>query len=630
MYGRRLGWRGARAAGAGLLALALAVFLLPSHPTALAQDEVVFENGNIEQVFNGPTNPTVFVLDQPRLVTAIQTYHWNNGRGTTPGLIALVHEDGTVYGPWAAVGLPGMGGVPNAYWEVYPNEVLPAGMYLIVDSDPETWSHNARSDYTGFAVVRAAPGAVLPSPPGACTWTGVWDTNWGRMELVQIGDQVSGTYTHDQGRISGVVRDGAVVGTWSEAPSYQPPRDAGDVVLRQSADCATLSGEWRYGSTGAMSGGWSGTRVAGAVPQPTPGAGPTPTAPPVAGATVEGVVRNAATGQPLAGATVSGAGRTATTDANGRYRLSGLPAGAVELTATAPGFVEDRHTLTVPANGTVTQAFALTQALAAGQMRVVLTWGNNPRDLDSHLWVPTPGQPTEIFYQQRGTLTSAPFANLDVDDTNGQGPETVTIGQLLPGRYTYAVHHYAGDGSIATSGARVVVYQGATAVQTFTPPAGSGRWWTVFTIDGATSAITPVNRLSDTAPGGTPGPGGVSPPTAVPGGVTPTACTWTGTWTTQAPFKSVGTITMTLTQTGNTVTGTYSYQGGRVQGRVEGNALIGTWTEAPTYQPPANGGDLELRLAPDCRSFTGRFFQQLTAMPPGSTGWWEWTGQRGP
>ncbi len=292
------------------------------------------------------------------------------------------------------------------------------------------------------------------------------------------------------------------------------------------------------------------------------------------------------------------------------------------MTVTSGGFVVDSHTVNVPASGSATQTFALTQGLASGQTRIVLTWGNDPRDLDSHLWVPTPGQATEIYYQSRGNLTGPPYANLDVDDTNGLGPETVTIGRLQPGQYVYAVHLYAGDGTLPTSGARVVVYQGNSVVQTFTAPSGSGRWWYVFTMDGTSGAISPVNQIANSPPSASGGPGG--------GAVGPSgACTWTGAWTTNADFKSVGSITMTLTQTGNIVSGTYSYNQGRIQGQVNGLGLRGQWLEAPTYQAPSNGGDLELTLTPDCNSFTGRFYQRLTAMPPGSDGWWQWAGTRG-
>jgi hypothetical protein len=70
----------------------------------------------------------------------------------------------------------------------------------------------------------------------------------------------------------------------------------------------------------------------------------------------------------------------------------------------------------------------------------------------------------------------------------------------VPGRYTYAVHQFSTDGTLAQSGARVQVLRGSGILHTFTVPAGSGRWWTVFTIDGQTGAVTPVDRLGDAAP----------------------------------------------------------------------------------------------------------------------------------
>jgi hypothetical protein len=66
------------------------------------------------------------------------TYHY--GAQKPPGTISLQHDDGTVYGPWQAAGAVGQGGVKNAYWWVQPNVELKAGHYLVIDSDPATWS----------------------------------------------------------------------------------------------------------------------------------------------------------------------------------------------------------------------------------------------------------------------------------------------------------------------------------------------------------------------------------------------------------------------------------------------------------------------------------------------------------
>jgi uncharacterized protein YfaP (DUF2135 family) len=250
------------------------------------------------------------------------------------------------------------------------------------------------------------------------------------------------------------------------------------------------------------------TRVATSVPATVPAiattasvAVPTPTATTTTSSTnlgVAGLVRNAVTGQAVSGATVSAGGLTTTTDSAGRYQLLGLNPGAVQVSASAPGFITDTATVTIPSSGTANQTFALSQALAAGQLRIVLTWGSSPRDLDAHLFVPAAAGATEIYYGARGNATAAPFAVLDVDDRDGLGPETITISRLSPGVSTYSVHNYSGESPISTSGARVQVIQGNSVVQNFTVPAGSGTWWNVFTIDGATGVITPINRLSNT------------------------------------------------------------------------------------------------------------------------------------
>ena len=80
------------------------------------------------------------------------------------------------------------------------------------------------------------------------------------MQLQQSGDKVTGNYTHDQGRIDGKAFGSQMVGAWSEAPSYSPPDDGGDLEIVMSEDCQSFSGSWRYGSESGWSGGWTGSR----------------------------------------------------------------------------------------------------------------------------------------------------------------------------------------------------------------------------------------------------------------------------------------------------------------------------------------------------------------------------------
>ncbi len=141
------------------------------------------------------------------------------------------------------------------------------------------------------------------------------------------------------------------------------------------------------------------------------------------------------------------------------------------------------------------------------EYRIVLEWGENPSDLDSHLWTPSiEGTSYHIYF---GTddlyddLSSPPYADLDVDDITSYGPETITIGSLQPGTYTYAVYHYAGSGTVTTSGAIVRVYDSIGLLQSFAVPTTTSEnywWWTVFTIDGSTGQITPVNTIGIDSP----------------------------------------------------------------------------------------------------------------------------------
>lgn len=141
------------------------------------------------------------------------------------------------------------------------------------------------------------------------------------------------------------------------------------------------------------------------------------------------------------------------------------------------------------------------------EYRIVLTWGENPRDIDSHFWTPfIEGQTYHIYYVTRGNyddLDSPPYADLDVDDVTSYGPETITIKRLYPGTYTYAVYHYAGSATITTSGAVVRVYDDIGLVREFSVPttsSGSNWWWRVFTLNGSTGQIAEVNTITSNPP----------------------------------------------------------------------------------------------------------------------------------
>lgn len=127
------------------------VLFLSTLVVSVVQGATIYDNYNIGGVSNEPSNPTVFSVSSSVKITSIMTYHYNVANGSTPGTIALIHSDGTVYGPWIATGSadPNL----NWNWTVSPAIVIKAGNYTVIDSSTETWSHNSTSDYAGFAQI---------------------------------------------------------------------------------------------------------------------------------------------------------------------------------------------------------------------------------------------------------------------------------------------------------------------------------------------------------------------------------------------------------------------------------------------------------------------------------------------
>ena len=336
-------------------------------------------------------------------------------------------------------------------------------------------------------VFYANPGA-LSGPPFAAL--DVDDRNGRGPETVTIGQLATGRCVYAVHNYSGetpIPSSGArvqVIQGSSVVQTFTPPAGSGAWWHVFGFDCAT-------GNLSQIN------ILSDSPPSATPGAPATTATSTTGGGGVEGLVRNASNGQPVANATVSAGGRTATTDSAGRYQITGLEPGPASVSVSASGFITDTANVNIPTSGSATQTFALSQALAEGQLRIILTWGSAPLDLDAYLFVPSEVGFTQVYYGDAGSTTTMPFAALDVDDRNGLGPETITITRLSPGTFTYSVNNYSGEASLSSSGARVQVIQGSSVVQSFMVPTGNGLWWNVFTIDGSTGSLTPLNRLSD-------------------------------------------------------------------------------------------------------------------------------------
>ena len=144
-------------------------------------------------------------------------------------------------------------------------------------------------------------------------------------------------------------------------------------------------------------------------------------------------------------------------------------------------------------------------SISSQQIRIVLKWGENPRDLDSHLIGPTSsGEKFHIYFMDKSYAeNSKEVADLDLDDTTSYGPETTTIYNPISGKYQYYVFNYNErhsnkNSSLANSGAMVQVYIGASSkpLYTFNVPQQEGTLWKVFEYDSVTKKITPINEMS--------------------------------------------------------------------------------------------------------------------------------------
>lgn len=221
-------------------------------------------------------------------------------------------------------------------------------------------------------------------------------------------------------------------------------------------------------------------------------------------------------GYPIANASVTLGRQTVQTNAQGVASFAGLPASLFAVSTAAANYVAATQTtaLSCAAVNNITVALSPSGTnvggLGAGKFRAILTWGENPRDLDSHLTGPA-ATGTDRWHVYYSAKTAGDMCGLDVDDTTSFGPETITCPRtadttttLRPGVYRYSVHHYAGTGLMSASGANVRLEFASGQSYTFTPPAGSylgaNDVWTVFEVtvgaDGS-QRVAPVNTITN-------------------------------------------------------------------------------------------------------------------------------------
>jgi hypothetical protein len=184
-----------------------------------------------------------------------------------------------------------------------------------------------------------------------------------------------------------------------------------------------------------------------------------------------------------------------------KYLFPGLAAGKYEFSISGTGFIGFkvvREVTKVSALLNGNWDWTLSPSLLINQWRFVLTWGASPKDLDSTVIIRKPGKRSEkIYYRHR--KSNSKLITLDVDNTIGFGPETITLSNQLDEatKIGYYVHNYSRTPSITVSNAKVVVYNYDHEVISFAvPKTGNGLYWHVFnfTLNGLVETVDVIKR----------------------------------------------------------------------------------------------------------------------------------------
>ncbi|MGB3466692.1 MAG: carboxypeptidase regulatory-like domain-containing protein [Cyclobacteriaceae bacterium] len=222
---------------------------------------------------------------------------------------------------------------------------------------------------------------------------------------------------------------------------------------------------------------------------------------------IGGRITNALTGNGEAGVTMdirSGLGnlsseiiQSGTTETGGFYEFTDLEAGNYTVELSKTGFINSFFSIVVIGQQTTGSQNSTIAPESNGVIRIVLTWGASPSDLDSHLTGPSAnGGRFHLYFNAKNPPGSN--AILDVDDVSSFGPETITISEPGSGVYRYSVHDYSNRFSatsvgLANSQAKVSVLSDE-GITNFFVPTSSGNLWTVFEI--SDGQIVPINSMS--------------------------------------------------------------------------------------------------------------------------------------
>ncbi|KAA3609659.1 MAG: hypothetical protein DWQ05_22265 [Calditrichaeota bacterium] len=208
---------------------------------------------------------------------------------------------------------------------------------------------------------------------------------------------------------------------------------------------------------------------------------------------------NAVDGKPIEGAEVTvGESEIFVSDHMGRIFLDKTDEMDARHTVTFSHshFVRSKFDIEIMAGTLFFNRFSISPRIPLGALRVVLDWDDSPGDLDAHL---IKEGDYHISYRNKRVADDG-AAQLDRDDTNGHGPETITANRVDENAvYSFFVHDFTNRGNdsskaLSKSKGHVMVFGNNRLLHVFRIPRGrAGTNWHVFEI--RNGDIMPVNRI---------------------------------------------------------------------------------------------------------------------------------------
>lgn len=190
-------------------------------------------------------------------------------------------------------------------------------------------------------------------------------------------------------------------------------------------------------------------------------------------------------GDPLSGATVNidDIG-SYTSDEEGKVRFPNQPDGYLHVTFEKDGYITCKFDVEIVADMIFFNRFSVSPKMDLGSMRIVVDWAESPADLDAHM---IKENVYHISYRHTQVLSDG-TGQLDLDDMDGYGPETITITDIDDNaKYEYYVHNYTDRNASAStklsrSKATAKIFANNEFLGAIEITGGVGTKWSVFKI----------------------------------------------------------------------------------------------------------------------------------------------------